>query len=131
MATSKPRNPVIRTSPRFSDLNMHGNIFGGWVLSQMDIAGGITAARRAEGMVATVAIEGMKFLHPIMPGDLVSCYAEIEAVGTTSIRVKIDVTASRPSKEKKGVVDEINVTEGHFIFVAVDENNQPRPVPKD
>ncbi len=122
------RNPVIRTSPRFAELNMNGNIFGGWVLSQMDIAGGITAARRAKGTVATVAIEAMKFKAPIRAGDLVSCYTEIEAVGTTSITVKIDVTATRAKAD--GSVIEVDVTEGIFIFVALDKDDQPRPVPK-
>lgn len=127
--SGKKRDPVIRTSPRFSELNMNGNIFGGWVLSQMDIAGGITASRRARGTVATVAIEAMKFKAPIRPGDLVSCYTEIEAVGTTSITVKIDVTATRPKAD--GGVIEVDVTEGIFIFVALDKNDQPRPVPGD
>lgn len=127
--SGKKRDPVIRTSPRFSELNMNGNIFGGWVLSQMDIAGGITAARRARGTVATVAIEAMKFKAPIRPGDLVSCYTEIEAVGTTSITVKIDVTATRAKAD--GSIVEVDVTEGIFIFVALDKNDQPRPVPGD
>lgn len=127
--SGKERDPVIRTSPRFSELNMNGNIFGGWVLSQMDIAGGITAARRARGTVATVAIEAMKFKAPIRPGDLVSCYTEIEAVGTTSITVKIDVTATRAKAD--GNIVEVEVTEGIFIFVALDKNDQPRPVPGD
>ncbi len=127
--SGKERDPVIRTSPRFSELNMNGNIFGGWVLSQMDIAGGITASRRARGTVATVAIEAMKFKAPIRPGDLVSCYTKIEAVGTTSITVKIDVTATRAKAD--GNVIEVDVTEGIFIFVALDRNDQPRPVPGD
>ena len=125
---NKKRNPVIRTSPRYSDLNMNGNIFGGWILSQMDIAGGITAAREARGIVATVAIEGMKFLRPVHVGDLVSCYAEIEKIGTTSICVKIEVTAIRASERNAEVMREVKVTEGSFIFVALDENDRPRPI---
>ena len=127
--SARERNPVIRTSPRFAELNMNGNIFGGWVLSQMDIAGGITAARRAKGTVATVAIEAMKFKAPIRAGDLVSCYTEIEAVGTTSITVKVDVTATRAKAD--GSVIEVDVTEGIFIFVALDKDDRPRPVPGD
>ena len=116
--------PVIRTSPRPADLNMSGNIFGGWILSQMDVAGGITAARRAGGRVATVAIEAMSFHKPIAVGDLISCYTEITQVGRTSLSVKIDVVANR-----MGVEEDIKVTEGTFIFVAIDENSQPRELP--
>lgn len=117
--------PVIRTSPRPSDLNKSGNIFGGWILSQMDTAGGITAARRAGGRVATVAIEAMSFHKPVAVGDLISCYTEIVREGRTSISVKINVLANR-----MGVEEEITVTEGTFIFVAIDEKNRPRPLPE-
>ena len=125
---SKKLQPVIRTSPRYADLNMNGNVFGGWVLSQMDIAGGITAARAAKGTVATVAIEGMKFIRPIHPGDLVSCYAEVEKIGTTSICVDIRVTAIRASERQADNLREVQVTEGTFIFVALDDAGKPRPV---
>ncbi len=127
---TKHHDPVIRNSPRPSDLNINGNIFGGWVLSQMDIAGGITAARCARGPVATVAIEGMKFLRPIHVGDLISCYAEIEKVGTTSITVKIEVCAIRASERMVEKAEEVKVTEGIFIFVALDEKGRPKKVPK-
>lgn len=116
-------DPIIRTAPRMADLNLNGNIFGGWILAQMDIAGGYTAARRAKGPVATVAIEAMKFHRPINPGDLVSCYAKIEKVGRTSMHVCIDVWASRRGKPK-----DVRVTEGTFVFVAIDKNGRPRPV---
>ena len=119
---SEYRNPVIRTSPRLANLNMNGNIFGGWVLSQMDIAGGITAARRAKGTVATVAIEAMTFLEPIKAGDIISVYAEVARVGTTSVSVQIEVEAERSEGHF------IKVTEGIFIFVALDETGTPRPV---
>ena len=89
----------------------------------MDTAGGITAARRAKGSVATVAIEGMKFHAPILVGDLVSCYTNVVKVGRTSMHIHIDVMADRAD-----VADEIRVTEGNFIFVAVDAKGQPRPV---
>ncbi len=119
-------DPVIRTSPRMSDLNMNGNVFGGWVLAQMDIAGGITASRRAKGPVATVAIEAMTFVRPIDVGNVISCYTEVEKVGRTSIRVNIDVMA-----QGKGMDEEIKVTEGCFIFVALDENGRPMDVPAE
>lgn len=122
--SSAPAQPVIRTAPRLSDLNLNGHIFGGWILAQMDIAGGITAARRAQGPVATVAIEGMKFLQPILVGDLVSLYTEVCHVGRTSLTIGIDVLATR-----RGAADDLKVTEGRFIFVAVDSEGRKRPVP--
>ena len=118
-----PRDPVIRISPRMADLNLNGHIFGGWLLSQMDIAGGITAARRASGPVATVAVEAMTFHRPVHIRDLVSCYTEITRIGRTSISVNVEVCVTR-----RGEPEEITVTEGVFIFVAIDENGRPRPV---
>ena len=117
------RNPVLRVVPGPSDINANGHIFGGWVLSQMDIAGGITASARAKGPVATVAIERMEFIAPIHLRDLISVYAEVERVGRTSMGVRIEVVATRD----RGVT-EVKVTEGLFTFVALDEENRPRPV---
>ena len=118
--------PILRVMPRPGDINANGHIFGGWVLSQMDIAGGITASRRVGGPVATVAIEAMKFIAPIELRDLVSLYAQIESVGTTSIAIRIDVIATRDRGRT-----EIKVTEGLFTFVALDENHRPTPVPPE
>lgn len=117
------RRATIRTLPQPSDLNVNGNIFGGWVLSQMDLAGGDEAARRARGRVATVAIEGMKFHQPIQLGDVISVYSEIEKVGRTSITIFMEVYAERG-------IDRTHhkVTEGRYIFVAVDEEGRPRPI---
>lgn len=117
------RDPVIRTAPRLADLNLNGHIFGGWLLSQMDIAGGITASRRAKGAVATVAVEGMKFHRPVHVGDLVSCYADVVKTGRTSLHVRVEVCVTR-----RGVEGEFRVTEGMFIFVAVDAEGRPRAV---
>lgn len=117
------REPVIRTAPMPSDINIKGHIFGGWVLSQMDIAGGVTASRTAKGAVATVAIEGMKFHTPILVGDLISCYTEVTKIGNSSMHIHIEVMANRP-----GIDEELKVTEGVYIFVAVDDNGRPRPV---
>ena len=117
------RDPVLRVVPGPSDINANGHIFGGWVLSQMDIAGGITASRRAGGAVATVAIERMEFIAPINLRDVISVYAEVERVGRTSMGVRIEVVASRD----RGAT-EVKVTEGLFTFVAIDENHHPRPV---
>jgi len=109
--------------PGPSDINANGHIFGGWVLSQMDIAAGIVASRRARGPVATVAIEAMKFIAPIHLRDLISVYAEVERVGRTSMGVRIEVVAHRDLG-----ATEVKVTEGLFTFVALDEDNRPRPV---
>ena len=117
------RDPVLRVVPGPSDINANGHIFGGWVLSQMDIAGGITASRRSQGPVATVAIERMEFIAPIHLRDVISVYAEVERVGRTSMGVRIEVVASRD----RGATH-VQVTEGLFTFVALDENNRPRPV---
>jgi acyl-CoA thioesterase YciA len=121
--TQLPREPVLRVVPGPSDINANGHIFGGWVLSQMDIAGGIAASRRSQGPVATVAIERMEFIAPIHLRDIVSVYAEVERVGRTSMAVRIEVIATRD----RGAT-EVKVTEGVFTFVALDADHRPRPV---
>jgi acyl-CoA thioesterase YciA len=115
--------PILRVVPRPGDINSNGHIFGGWVLSQMDIAAGIIAAREADGPVATVAIDAMEFIAPILLHDLISVHAEVERIGRTSIAIRIEVIASRDRDRQ-----EVKVTEGLFTFVALDENNKPRPV---
>ena len=117
------REPILRVVPGPTDINANGHIFGGWVLSQMDIAAGIVASRRANGAVATVAIEAMEFISPIHLRDIISVYATVERVGRTSMGVRIEVVATRD----RGKTD-IKVTEGLFTFVALDSNNRPRPV---
>ena len=116
--------PILRVVPQPADINANGHIFGGWVLSQMDIAGGIVAGRIAEGRCATVAIEQMSFLAPILLRDLVSIYASIERRGRTSIAIRLDVVASR----NRGA-DDVKVTSGVFTFVALDDDFKPRPLP--
>ena len=124
---SKERgSPILRVVPRPGDINANGHIFGGWVLSQMDIAAGIIAAREADGSVATVAIEAMTFIAPILLNDLISVYAGVERIGRTSIAIRIEVIASRDRGRQ-----EVKVTEGLFTFVALDENHQPRPVKRE
>jgi acyl-CoA thioesterase YciA len=123
LTTNDPRQPVLRVTPGPSDINSNGHIFGGWVLSQMDIAAGIVAARRANGAVATVAIERMEFIAPIELRDLISVYAAVEKVGRSSMQIRIEVVADRDRGETR-----IKVTEGLFTFVALDENHRPRPV---
>ncbi|HVH37559.1 MAG TPA: acyl-CoA thioesterase [Sphingomicrobium sp.] len=117
------REPILRVVPGPSDINANGHIFGGWVLSQMDIAAGIVASRRADGPVATIAIEKMEFITPIHLRDLISVYAEVEKVGRTSMQVRIEVVALRDRGATK-----VKVTEGQFTFVALDEHHRPRPV---
>jgi acyl-CoA thioesterase YciA len=121
--TDPKRDAILRVVPGPGDINANGHIFGGWVLSQMDIAAGIVASRRADGPVATVAIERMEFLAPIHLRDLISVYAEVAKVGRTSMQIRIEVIASRD----RGAT-EVKVTEGLFTFVALDEKHRPRPV---
>ena len=121
--TDLERAPILRVIPGPTDINANGHIFGGWVLSQMDIAAGIVASRRADGPVATIAIDKMEFIQPIHLRDLISVYAEVERVGRTSMGVRIEVIATRD----RGATD-IKVTEGLFTFVALDEQHRPRPV---
>lgn len=118
------RDPVLRVVPQRNDINNNGHIFGGWILAQMDIACGITAGRRANGPVATVAIDSMQFHQPILPGDILSVYTDIVRVGRTSMAVKVEVAVQR-----RGYTEELMVTEGLFTFVAIDrETGRPRPV---
>jgi acyl-CoA thioesterase YciA len=121
--TNLERTPILRVVPGPSDINANGHIFGGWVLSQMDIAAGIMASRRARGSVATVAIEAMEFIAPIHLRDLISVYAQVERVGRTSMAVRIEVVAHRDLGQT-----EVKVTEGVFTFVALDEQHRPRLV---
>lgn len=117
-------DPILRVVPAPADINSNGHIFGGWVLSQMDIAGGIVAARVAQGATATVAIEAMEFIAPILLRDIISVYAHLEKRGRTSMGIRIEVIATRDRGET-----EVKVTEGLFTFVALDENHRPRPLP--
>lgn len=115
--------PAVRTLAMPADTNPSGDIFGGWVLAQMDLAGGIVAGQRAEGRVATVALDGMSFHQPIYVGDLVSCYATVSRVGRSSITVQVETFVLRG---RTG--EEVKVTEGRFTFVAIDGKGRPRVV---
>jgi acyl-CoA thioesterase YciA len=121
--TEVRREPILRVMPGPSDINANGHIFGGWVLSQMDLAAGIVARLHSGGAVATIAIDGMEFITPIQLRDLISVYAEVESVGRTSMKVRIEVMAWRDSGKTR-----VKVTEGLFTFVAIDEQARPRPV---
>ncbi len=122
----KDREPAVRTLAMPADTNPSGDIFGGWLMAQMDIAGGIAAGDRARGRVATVAVDGMEFHQPVYVGDLVSCYAEVGRVGRTSIAVKVETLARR----RRGG-ETVKVTEGTFVYVALDADGRPRRVPKE
>ncbi|MBX3501293.1 MAG: acyl-CoA thioesterase [Alphaproteobacteria bacterium] len=119
------REPILRMVPQPADMNGNGDIFGGWVLAQMDIAGGTVASRAAQGRVATVAITAMTFVQPIKVGDLVSIYGEVRKIGNTSVTVWLETVVERRLDPTP-----IRVTEGTFVFVAIDDNGKPRPVPK-
>jgi acyl-CoA thioesterase YciA len=118
-------DPVLRVIPGPADINANGHIFGGWVLGVMDQAGGIVAGRIAQGACATVAIEKMEFIAPILLRDIISVYATLEHRGRTSMAVRIEVIATRERGQQ-----EVKVTEGLFTFVALDENHKPRPLPE-
>jgi acyl-CoA thioesterase YciA len=120
----RDREPAIRTIAMPADANASGDIFGGWMMAQMDMAGGVAAVGRARGRVVTVAVEAMTFHRPVLVGDLVSCYAEVTRVGRTSLSVRIDAWVER----RIGGTAE-RVTSGTFTYVAVDEARKPRPVP--
>jgi acyl-CoA thioesterase YciA len=119
------RDPVLRVVPMPADANPTGDIFGGWIMSQVDIAGSIPALRLAKGRIATVAVNSFTFKQPVLIGDLVSFYAEVARVGRTSITVNVEVYAQRGTEEEVTV----KVTEATLTYVAVDAERRPRPVP--
>ena len=121
--------PVLRTVPMPSDTNHAGDIFGGWIMSQVDIAGSISAIRRARGRIATVAVNSFVFKQPVLVGDLVSFYADILKVGRTSITVDVAVYAQRGVREGGEEIC-IKVTEAVLTYVAIDDNRRPRVVPE-
>ena len=114
---------ALQTIAMPKDTNANGDIFGGWLLSQMDMAGAITAADVAHGRVATVAIEGMTFLTPVHMGAVVTCYCDVLEVGRSSIRIVVEVWIN---SQHDG--EPIKVTEGEFVFVAIDQNGRTRTI---
>jgi len=116
--------PALRAIAMPADANPSGDIFGGWVLSQMDQAGGIAAVERAQGRVATVAVDAMTFIRPVKIGDVLCVYTSIERVGRTSMRIHIEAWAQRFHTQIRE-----KVTDAVFTFVALDERGRPRPVP--
>jgi acyl-CoA thioesterase YciA len=121
------RHPVIRVLAMPRDTNPAGDIFGGWIMSQVDIAGSIAAIRRAQGRVVTVAVNEFQFHKPVYVGDLVSCYADVVHVGNTSLTVFVEVFAQR----NRGAEECVKVTQAKLTYVAIDEQRKPRPVPRE
>jgi acyl-CoA thioesterase YciA len=124
MSLPAGREPTLRVIPMPADANQTGDIFGGWIMAQVDLAGAVPAMRMAKGRVATVAVNSFVFKQPVLVGDIVSLYAEVERVGRTSITVSVEVYAQHRSAADAGV----KVTEAVLTYVAVDENRRPRVV---
>lgn len=117
--------PVLRVLPMPADANIYGDVFGGWIMSQIDIAGSIPAAQRAGGRVATVAVHGIQFKKPVFVGDLVTLYADIIRCGTTSITIEVEVYAQRQRLD----TEIVKVTEATLTYVATNEERRSRPLP--
>ena len=118
------KEPALRVVPMPANANQNGDIFGGWIMAQVDIAGSIAAIRLAKGRVATVAVNSFQFRQPVFVGDLVSFYADVVRVGKTSITVNVEVYAQRrPEREEI-----VKVTEATLTYVAIDDNRRPRVV---
>jgi len=118
------KEPVLRVVPMPADANQHGDIFGGWIMAQVDIAGGVMAARHARGRVATIAVNAFQFKQPVFIGDVLSFYADIVRVGNTSITVYVEVYAQRNPTD----IETVKVTEATLTYVATGPDRRPRPV---
>jgi len=121
------RDLTIRVMAMPADTNASGDIFGGWLMSQVDIAGSIVARRRAQGRIVTVAVDSFQFRNPVFVGDVISCYAKITRIGKTSLTVNVKAFAERQGKSHHTHM----VTEADLTYVAVDEQRKPRHIPKD
>ena len=117
---------TVRTIAMPADTNANGDIFGGWVLSRMDQAGGIAGVERARGRVVTVALDAMQFIRPVRVGDVLEVYTEVEHVGRTSMKIHVEAWARRFQTHLQE-----KVTDATFTFVAIDDAGRPRPIPKD
>ncbi len=117
--------PTLRVMPMPSDANIHGDVFGGWIMAQVDVAGALPAVKRANGRVATVAVNSFVFKNPVLVGDLLSFYAQVVKVGRTSVTVFVEVFAERNRLDAEVVKE----TEATLTYVATDNNRKPRPLP--
>ena len=120
------KQPALRVVPMPGDSNQNGDIFGGWIMAQVDIAGGTVAGRLARGRVATVAVNSFLFKQPVQIGDVLSFYADVIRIGNTSVTVNVEVFAERRPSDPKVV----KVTEATLTYVAIDAEGRPRPVPR-
>lgn len=127
-ARSPEGSLILRTLAMPSDTNANGDIFGGWIMSQMDMGGAILAKELAQGRVVTVSVDSMSFLRPVSVGDVVCCYGKCLKVGRTSMQVKVEVWIK---KVADGGKERFCVTEALFTFVAIDKNGRPRPIPRE
>jgi len=118
---------VLKVIPMPADSNVNGDIFGGWVMAQVDLAGSVIPARIAKGRIATVAVNQFVFKHAVKMGDLLSFYAEVERIGTTSVTIKVEVYAQR-MRQPEPI---IKVTEANLTYVAIDDSGKPRKIEKD
>ncbi|SAK77728.1 thioesterase superfamily protein [Caballeronia calidae] len=119
------KHVALRVVPQPADANVHGDVFGGWIMAQVDIAGSIPASRRANGRVATIAVNSFLFKHPVFVGDLLSFYADIVKTGNTSVTVSVEVWAQRMNLAEEVV----KVTEATLTYVATDRDRRPRVLP--
>ena len=126
LALPRGKIPALRVVPMPADSNQNGDIFGGWIMAQVDVAGGTVAGRVARGRVATVSVNSFVFKQPVQIGDVLSFYAELQRIGNTSVTVNVEVYAERGRADTKVV----KVTEATLTYVAIDLNGKPRPVPK-
>lgn len=117
--------PTLRVMPMPSDANIHGDVFGGWIMAQVDVAGALPAVKRANGRVATVAVNSFVFKNPVLVGDLLSFYAKVVKVGRTSVTVFVEVFAERNRLD----AEVVKVTEATLTYVATDNNRKPRQLP--
>src|SRR3954467_4997149 len=120
------KQPALRVMPMPADANQNGDIFGGWIMAQVDIAGGTAAGRVARGRIATVAVKSFVFKQPVLIGDVLSFYADVGRIGNTSVTVNVEVFAERKPSDPKVV----KVTEATLTYVAIDANGRPRNVPR-
>ena len=121
----KKSEPTLRVVPMPSDSNSNGDIFGGWIMSQVDIAGAIPVVQLVDGRVATVAVNSFVFKQPVFIGDLVSFYATIKKIGTTSVTVNVEVFAQRKAR-----MEIVKVTDANLTYVHIDKNGKPKPINK-
>lgn len=127
MKLPEGKSPALRVVPMPADANQNGDIFGGWIMSQVDVAGGTVAGRLARGRVATVAVNAFVFKQPVQIGDVLSLYADVVRVGKSSVTVNVEVYAER----RPAAPEIVKVTEATLTYVAIDRDGRPRPIPRE